>query len=92
MTTPTKIRLRRLTENFKFQPRVRLPCLQDEKKADDQVEDQVELMEWQSPWPFLSMADEKLCELSAGVHWPWKPSMASKLKDTASNTRELHST
>ncbi|CAE7027512.1 UGT76C4 [Symbiodinium sp. CCMP2456] len=54
-------------------------------KDDD--DDHVELMEWQSPWPFLSAADGKLCDLSAGAHWPWKPSMASKLKEISPGVR-----
>ncbi|CAE7943103.1 UGT76C4 [Symbiodinium necroappetens] len=60
------------------------------KKEDD--DDHVELMEWQSPWPFLSAADGKLCDLSAGALWPWKPSMASKLKEISQGVRpELQS-
>ena len=47
-------------------PRTNTASSDQEKDSHDvkdgpHGDDHVELMEWQSPWPFLSAADGKLC-------------------------------
>ena len=38
------------------------------------------LLAFQSPWPYLSAAEEELSMISAGEHWPWKANLAYRIQ------------
>jgi len=40
----------------------------------------VPLLAFQSPWPYLSAAEEELSMISAGEHWPWKANLAYRIQ------------
>lgn len=47
------------------------------------------LLAFQSPWPYLSAAEEELSMISAGEHWPWKANLAYRIQVGCQQVGEL---
>ncbi|CAJ1416707.1 unnamed protein product [Effrenium voratum] len=71
-------------EQFRLKEEEQFPLKEEDEeeeqfrlKEEDEEEDEEEV---KSPWPFLSSAEQRLADVSAGQHWPWKNTTMASLK------------